>query len=247
MSNARTLCLTISSVARLSFLATILALPIIVSGCRPGGAPLSETAFTGGTMGTTYTVKVIDRTGEHSGNRDEIERAIQKRLDAINAAMSTYKEDSEISRFNRAANDEWFPVSESTAEVVAEALRIGEQTDGAFDVTIGPVLRLWHFGAGTSRKKNASVRRKHRECARMYGFLVHFGPPFSPCIEENPVERHPGPFRNRQRLCRRRGGPTSRSERLRGLHGRNRRGSQNQGSQRERRSLANRRRKTGRK
>ncbi len=60
--------------------------------------------------------------------------------------MSTYRDDSELSRFNRAAADEWFAVSSATAEVVAAAQEISRKTHGALDVTVGPLVRLWHFG-----------------------------------------------------------------------------------------------------
>ena len=151
MSSVRISCLTISSAGKAALFGAMLAV-VVVSGCRRADSPAGRRAsvFRGMTMGTTYTIKVVDLPGEM--DRGEIEQAVESRLDAINAAMSTYREDSEISRFNRTASLEWFPVSESMAEVVAEAIRIGKMTDGAFDVTIGPVLHLWHFGAGSSKQ-----------------------------------------------------------------------------------------------
>jgi thiamine biosynthesis lipoprotein len=71
--------------------------------------------------------------------------------------MSTYRPDSELSRFNRATADKWFPVSDATAKVVSAAQTISEKTEGALDVTVGPLVRLWHFGP-----EDTSTRGKRR-------------------------------------------------------------------------------------
>ena len=179
MSSVRTSCLTISSAVKAAFIGALLGLILVVaavSGCRrshPGA-----TVFTGMTMGTTYTVKVVKLPD--GVKQEEIEKAIETRLDSINAAMSTYREDSEVSRFNRAAANQWFPVSEETANVLRDALRIGEKTDGAFDVTIGPVLRLWHFGAEASREKKLpsdEAIAKARQCTGYSKISVRPSPP----------------------------------------------------------------------
>jgi thiamine biosynthesis lipoprotein len=60
--------------------------------------------------------------------------------------MSTYRPDSELSGFNQASAEVWFPVSAATAEVVSAAQEISEKTLGSLDVTVGPLVRLWHFG-----------------------------------------------------------------------------------------------------
>jgi FAD:protein FMN transferase len=108
-------------------------------------APRQESAtFTGNTMGTTYSVKVA---ALHATiDQDQVAAEIQTQLDRVNALMSTYDPESELSRFNTSNADEWFPVSLETAQVVAEAIRIGHLSDGALDVTVGPVVNLWSFG-----------------------------------------------------------------------------------------------------
>jgi FAD:protein FMN transferase len=62
--------------------------------------------------------------------------------------MSTYRDDSQLSQFNRAPAGEWFPVSSETAYLVSEAIRYHRLTEGALDITVGPVSRLWQFGLG---------------------------------------------------------------------------------------------------
>ena len=66
------------------------------------------------------------------------------------STVSTYREDSEIMRFNRSTDLDWFAVSAETATVVAEALAISELSGGAFDPTIGPLVDLWQFGPGVT-------------------------------------------------------------------------------------------------
>ena len=80
-------------------------------------------------------------------------------LAEIDRQMSTYRTDSEISRFNRAPAGEWFAVSAATAEVVAAAHEISEKTGGAMDVTVGPLVRLWHFGPKKTRRKSAKTNK----------------------------------------------------------------------------------------
>ncbi len=54
--------------------------------------------------------------------------------------------DSEVSRFNRVQDTTWFPVSAETATVVTVALEVLVESDGAFDITIAPLVDLWGFG-----------------------------------------------------------------------------------------------------
>ena len=71
-------------------------------------------------------------------------------LDEVNEAMSTYRDDSEVVLFNRHAGTDWFAVSVAVVTVVTEALEISRLSDGAFDVTVNPLVDLWGFGAAGS-------------------------------------------------------------------------------------------------
>lgn len=105
---------------------------------------LQAITFTGATMGTTYSVKVAGLPV--ALRQDQVADRIQASLDRINALMSAYIPESELSRFNAHAGQDWFSVSPETARVVAEAIHVGERSNGALDVTIGPVVDLWSFG-----------------------------------------------------------------------------------------------------
>ena len=127
----------------------VVVLGLCASGCgtatkQPIPAAEEPLVITGPTMGTEYTIKLFgvpDGLGEA-----ELKSGIESTLDEINTAMSTWQDDSEISQFNNSDGSDWFEVSADTAEVVAEAIRINETTDGAFDVTVNPLLKLWGFG-----------------------------------------------------------------------------------------------------
>ncbi len=102
------------------------------------------TTLSGATMGTTYSVRIA---GDLSpAQKEQWQLRVQQCLDNVNARMSTYRADSEVSRFNRSASADWFPVSEETALVVAASLKVAHKTDGAFDITVGPLVNLWSFG-----------------------------------------------------------------------------------------------------
>jgi len=106
--------------------------------------PRSESLVTlrGETMGTTYQVHIAGTVTDAQPWRDKVQQC----LDDVNARMSTYRADSEVSRFNRTDSTDWFPVSADTAQVVGAALQVSEQTGGAFDITVGPLVNLWSFG-----------------------------------------------------------------------------------------------------
>lgn len=98
--------------------------------------------YSGATMGTTYTVKVVDPMQDP----EAVSAAIEAELDRVNARMSTYLEDSELSRFNAHAATDPFAVSPETFEVFELAQAISESSGGAFDITVGPLVNAWGFG-----------------------------------------------------------------------------------------------------
>ncbi|MCV5275890.1 FAD:protein FMN transferase, partial [Escherichia coli] len=71
---------------------------------------------------------------------------IDRLLEEVNDQMSTYRDDSELSRLNQHQTSEPFTVSTQTATVVKEAIRLNGLTLGALDVTVGPLVNLWGFG-----------------------------------------------------------------------------------------------------
>lgn len=114
-------------------------------------------------MGSAWTVKVA---GPLPGTPEELRAGVQARFDAVNAALSTYRKDSALSRFNDDASDGWVDIDPELAEVLAYALTLGAASDGAYDVTVGPLVNLWGFGPdpATHRVPDAAsiaVAREH--------------------------------------------------------------------------------------
>lgn len=112
--------------------------------------PVSDSGIielTGETMGTTYSVKVA--AGNDAISEEHLRIAVEAALARVNAGMSTYIEDSELSRFNRAPGRDPFEFSEETFERIANAQHLSRLTYGAFDITIGPVVNAYGFGPDT--------------------------------------------------------------------------------------------------
>ncbi|WP_228710694.1 FAD:protein FMN transferase [Saccharobesus litoralis] len=117
---------------------------LLVSACSDTSNKLTPVELQGRTMGTTYSVKFF--ATEQQIRTEQFYKDIEALLETVNQQMSTYRPDSEISRFNTSANDEPFIVSSDTAYVVQSAIDIGVQSEGALDITIGPLVNLWGFG-----------------------------------------------------------------------------------------------------
>jgi thiamine biosynthesis lipoprotein len=151
-----------------------------VKSAEPISPTRDPVVLRGRTMGTTYSVKL-----EGAGSAEtlvELHRAIDALLEQNDRQMSTWRPDSEVSRFNRHGAGEWFAVSPATAAVVAKGLELHRKTDGASDVTIGPVLRAWHFGpdAGGSHTPLRAPSEMELNAARRRVGAEHLQARFDP-------------------------------------------------------------------
>ncbi len=127
------------------------ALPLcvfaILLGCAAAVSNTSPTVeLSGAPMGTRYRSKCW--SDDPFVKADALQADVDALLRKINQQMSTYIPNSELSRFNIAPANEWFPVSAATALVTKRALHFYQLTDGASDVTVGPLVKLWDFGPG---------------------------------------------------------------------------------------------------
>ena len=123
----------------------LLLLILVMAGCSERDRPLdSPVTLEGETFGTFYQVTIADPLTQ--GEANELEEGIQAELEAVDAAMSTWREDSELMAFNEAPLGEWQPLSDALIEVLAIGQSVAEASDGAFDMTIGGLVNLWSFG-----------------------------------------------------------------------------------------------------
>jgi len=100
-------------------------------------------------MGTEITITVVARNAEEGASAIELGMAELRRLDSM---LSRFRESSEIARVNREAGIKPVKVSPEVLEVVERAAAISDLSGGIFDITVGPLLVLWH-----SRTKDGKI------------------------------------------------------------------------------------------
>jgi len=125
----------------------VLATSLLVAAASPAADDATVVVFSGPTMGTRYTVRVAGPALDQAG-REAVSSLIERELDDVDRLLSTWNPESEISRFNRHASTDPFPVDAATLSVLDLAQKVSETTGGAFDVTVAPLVEAWGFGPG---------------------------------------------------------------------------------------------------
>lgn len=116
------------------------------SGTRQSGAS-SEPMFSEArpAMGTTFTIFLYAANQERASEYfelafDEIER--------VEEALSDYRPTSELSRINRLAAKEYVTTDPEVFKFLQISMDYSRRSDGAFDITVGPLMRAWGFLRG---------------------------------------------------------------------------------------------------
>ena len=124
--------------------ALLLTLGPLICGCQQNADRYREHVLVGETMGTTFSVKIV----QHGDLEKEaaLRQLVSETLADLNQSLSTYESDSDLSMFNRSRSTDWVVVTRVLCNVVADALEISRLTEGAFDITVGPLVNLWGFG-----------------------------------------------------------------------------------------------------
>ncbi len=131
-------------VTRVGQCLTIICL-LALSGCGDDFAVHTcHELLQGMSMGTTYTIKFQTAC---ELKHDEVAQQVEQRLQQINQRMSTWIPDSELTQLNHFQQRTPRQVSPELFRVLEQALQVSRMTDGAFDITVGPLLQLWGFGA----------------------------------------------------------------------------------------------------
>ena len=120
-------------------------------------------------MGTTCRLIAV-------GPRDAAELALDKawhEIEAVNATMSTYDPASELSRFNAADAEIDVPMSPGLIDVLRQSQAAAVKTDGALDVTVLPLIRLWHAAAREGREPTEAELQAVMEIIGSTKFTVH--------------------------------------------------------------------------
>lgn len=136
--------------------AVLLLLGLMLSACESNqsasvAGKCRKQQIEGPTMGTSYHITICTRPDDVI-KKQELQQEVDRLLQEINQQMSTYIKTSELSRFNQAEPDQWIEVSPEVVTVVDAGLALSKESDGAFDMTVGPLVNLWHFGPDPGKK-----------------------------------------------------------------------------------------------
>jgi FAD:protein FMN transferase len=115
------------------------------SACAPAALRLEESLDA---MGTTFSVVT------YGHDRFKMQAAVELAFDEVrrlDQMLSNYRPNSEWSQVNRDAADRPLKVSRELFDLLAACMRYSEASDGAFDITVGPLMKVWGFYKGSGR------------------------------------------------------------------------------------------------
>ncbi len=123
---------------------------VLSQSCRKS-TPVFE-QFTGFAQGGTYSI-VFENSGKIK--KDDLKIKVEKIFHDIDMSLSFYNDSSIISRINKNEN---LKVDSYFTEVFTKSALISEMTGGAFDITVGPLVKAWGFGPDARRNFTESKR-----------------------------------------------------------------------------------------
>ncbi len=125
----------------------VLAMPLLAMSCATGSKEYIRN--TGRIFGTYYSV--VYQQPEGIDLQDKLERRMQE----FDRSLSTFNPESVISRINR--NDTAVRTDAYFEAMYVVAGRVSRQTEGAFDITVAPLVNAWGFGFGNGDRQDAPV------------------------------------------------------------------------------------------
>ncbi len=99
-------------------------------------------------MGTTYSIVAYGT--DRFKLRGAVEQAFEE-VQRLDRMMSNFRPESELSQVNKFAAERPVKVSEECFDLIARCLRYSQESEGAFDITVGPLMKLWGFYKGSGR------------------------------------------------------------------------------------------------
>jgi FAD:protein FMN transferase len=150
--------------SRLSVLALLLG-AVFLFGADPAGREASQPSLvrheaSASVMGATFTVAAF---GEQRGPLASAIKAAFDEVRRIDHFLSNYRAESELSRINQEASGGPVRVSPEMASLLAHCLAYSKQSEGGFDVTVGPLMGTWGFFKGSGRLPSAWDLARARE------------------------------------------------------------------------------------
>lgn len=113
---------------------------IVIQGCAPKSS-MEKIQFSGETQGTYYAITYYTSGGQN------FQESIDSLLDQFDQTASLWVENSMINRVN---NNEDVTVNDVFIDLFRISLEVSENTNGYFDMTVGPLVNAWGFGANNS-------------------------------------------------------------------------------------------------
>ncbi len=99
-------------------------------------------------MGSAYSVVVY---GEDRTRMEEAVDAAFAEVQRLDQMLSNYKPESELSEINRYAGEHPVAVTQEMFDLLAACVEYSRESEGAFDITVGPLMKVWGFYKGTGR------------------------------------------------------------------------------------------------
>ena len=123
-------------------------LVVTLSGCESNAERIE--VLSGPTMGSTYTIKYVYHATTPAA--DAVGVAVQNILDEVDRQMSTYRLDSDLARFNQSPANTCMTMPQPVLDLVQYGDQLSQLSDGAFDLTLTPLLNVWGFGPQSRAK-----------------------------------------------------------------------------------------------
>jgi thiamine biosynthesis lipoprotein len=120
----------------------------LVAGAASPGPPLYDHVATRVSMACVYAIEAY---GADRAALPAIVDAAFDEVDRIDRLMSHYKTESALSRLNREAANGPVKVEPELFDLITEAMRYQRDSRGAFDITVGPLMKAWGFFDGDGR------------------------------------------------------------------------------------------------
>lgn len=127
---------------RLAAAAPIAAAAFLLVWFTRPAAPPQLVQLSGPTMGSTYA---ISYHGKGAPDAAQMQREVQAILDEVDAAVSTYRSDSALARFNAAPAGTCMDMPQAATDLAQHAITLSQESGGAFDTTLLPALQAWGF------------------------------------------------------------------------------------------------------
>lgn len=107
--------------------------------------------LSGRAMGTTWQVSLPPGTDG---------REVAAIIERVEAEISNWRPESALSRFNRSRSTEPVLLPPEFADALRAALRVSQETEGALDITVAPLVRFWGFGPGSASGESLEAARR---------------------------------------------------------------------------------------